>query len=136
MKSSSRGNAGDAQIRNDSSDISAACSRSCAGGRMITPSACGLAAPTVRSPVVDMIDVRLRTRSGCRSATSCAIIPPREMPTTCALGRSSASSSPAASSAMSMSEYDADDRSPPNAAIRFGIGASCRCVDSPASRLS
>ena len=58
----------------------------------------------IGSPVVDMIDVRLRTRCGCRKATVWAIMPPSDAPTTWADPRPSASSNPTASSAMSSSE--------------------------------
>ena len=61
------------------------------------------APPTDRSPVVDMIEVRLRTRSGYVMASRWAIIPPIETPTTCAESRPRAAISPAASAAMSAS---------------------------------
>ena len=44
---------------------------------------------------------RVRTRSGCRIASSCATIPPMEMPNTCAAGAPDASITDAASSARS-----------------------------------
>ena len=37
-----------------------------------------------RWPVVDMIEVMLRVLPGKRAATSCAIMPPIDAPTTCA----------------------------------------------------
>jgi hypothetical protein len=83
-----------------------------------------------------MIDVSVRTRSGCSIATVWAIIPPIERPTTCADRRPSASSSATVSAAMSESVYAADDVSPASAAPTSAGGASCRWVDSPMSRLS
>ena len=59
--------------------------------------------PTRRLPVVDMIDVRLRTRSGCSIAIVWAIMPPIDTPTTWAPSMPSASSRPTASAAMSLS---------------------------------
>ena len=44
---------------------------------------------------------RARTRSGCRIASSCATIPPIEMPNTCAAGAPDASITDAASAARS-----------------------------------
>ena len=57
--------------------------------------------PTDGSPVVDMIEHRLRTRSGRSMASCCTIIPPMDTPTTWAGARPNASMSPAASAAMS-----------------------------------
>ena len=54
-------------------------------------------------PVVDMIEVSVSTRSRQPAATSCAIIPPIDAPTTCARGIDSASISPTVSAAMSVS---------------------------------
>ena len=63
--------------------------------------AASLGRPTDGSPVVDMIEHRLLTRSG-RSMASCwTIIPPMETPTTWAGASPSASIRPAASAAMS-----------------------------------
>ena len=59
--------------------------------------------PWRRSPVFDMIDVRLATRSGRRIAIVWAIIPPIDTPTTWARSTSRWSSRPSASSAMSAS---------------------------------
>ncbi len=42
--------------------------------------------PRRAAPVVDMIDVSVRTRPGWCAATVCAIIPPIETPTRCASG--------------------------------------------------
>jgi hypothetical protein len=56
-----------------------------------------------RLPSCDMIEVRLRTRSGWRIASDCAIMPPIDTPSTCARSMPNASSKPAVSSAMSMS---------------------------------
>ena len=55
-----------------------------------------------RAPVVDMIDVRVRTRAGCSAATVWAIMPPIDTPATWADSMSSASSSPTVSAAMSV----------------------------------
>ena len=41
----------------------------------------GFCQPTVRLPVVDMIDVRVRARSGWVMQIVCAIMPPIETPT-------------------------------------------------------
>ena len=57
--------------------------------------------PTDGSPVLDMIDVSDRTRSGCSIAIVWAIIPPIDAPTRCALSSPSASSRPTVSAAMS-----------------------------------
>ena len=63
--------------------------------------------PTSVWPVVDMIDVSDRTRSGCSMAIVWTIIPPIEAPTMCAAGISSASSNPTASAAIVDSVYGA-----------------------------
>ena len=55
----------------------------------------------VRHPDRVMMSVRLLTRSGCRTASCWAIMPPIEAPQMWADGMPSASSRPAASSAMS-----------------------------------
>ncbi|HEY1574107.1 MAG TPA: hypothetical protein VGG05_22390 [Pseudonocardiaceae bacterium] len=47
------------------------------------------------------IEVRLSTRSWCRAAMTWPIIPPRDTPTMCAAGQSSASSTDSPSVAMS-----------------------------------
>ena len=70
-------------------------------GATSTLAACPLGWPTVRSPAVDMIEASDRTRPGCLVASSWAIIPPREMPTTWADSIPAASSTATASSAMS-----------------------------------
>ena len=54
-------------------------------------------------PVIDMIEVKLRTRSGRSIARICAIIPPSEMPTTCAESNPRFSITPAVSAAISAS---------------------------------
>jgi hypothetical protein len=56
-----------------------------------------------REPVVDMIEVSVCTRSGCRAAMTWAIMPPIEAPTTCARSSPSAPIRPAPSAAMSAS---------------------------------
>ncbi len=59
--------------------------------------------PTSGSPVVDMIEVSDSTRSGCSMAVVWAIIPPIDMPQTCARSTPRWSSRPATSAAMSLS---------------------------------
>src|SRR3954449_9108387 len=81
----------------------------------------------IRGDGVDMTEVSERTRSGCSTASSCAIMPPIEAPTTCAEGQPAASRTATASSAMSDSEYGAAPRR---------RGGTSRCVDRPTSRLS
>ena len=54
-------------------------------------------------PVVDIIEVRERTRSGCSIAIVCAIAPPMDAPTTCTFSKPSTSSNPTASAAISES---------------------------------
>ena len=61
--------------------------------------------PCLRSPVFDMIDVRLATRPGCSMAIVWAIMPPIDMPTTWARATPRWSSSPMPSSAMSFNRY-------------------------------
>ena len=51
-------------------------------GRTRMASASGVGAPYSGSPVIDMIDVRVRTRVGCSMAMVWAIIPPIDAPTT------------------------------------------------------
>ena len=76
------------------------------GGRVSNASiASAVAVPTLRSPVVDMIDVSDSTRSGWSIAIRCTIIPPIETPTTCARSMPSAESSAMPSVAMSASVY-------------------------------
>ena len=64
--------------------------------------ACGVGPGRRREPLVVMISVRLATRSGQWAAMCCAIMPPSEAPTTCARAMPSASSTPTASAAMSL----------------------------------
>jgi hypothetical protein len=59
--------------------------------------------PLPRAPVVDISEASEWTRSGRRMATSWAIMPLRDAPTTCARPMPSASSRPTVSSAMSSS---------------------------------
>ena len=103
--------------------------------RMIRSVGC----PTLRSPVLDMIDVMLRTRSGCSIAIVCTIIPPIDTPTTWALSIPSASSNPTASAAMSLSTYcDAIGRRNRTdlAMCQLVGGGPVNSVDRPLSRLS
>ena len=58
--------------------------------------------PFQRLPVVDMIETRERTASGCSAAKVWAIMPPIEAPTTCAGAIPSSRTRPAASPAMSL----------------------------------
>ena len=55
------------------------------GGAMKIFIASGLGGGRLGSPVVDMIEVKDLTRAGQRIANSCAIIPPIDAPTICAL---------------------------------------------------
>ena len=68
--------------------------------------------PTSGSPVVDMIEVSVRTRSGCSMAMVWAIIPPIDAPTTWADSMPRASSRPTASAAMSVRRYGTSTGSP------------------------
>ncbi|HEY4730328.1 MAG TPA: hypothetical protein VIH41_04305, partial [Myxococcales bacterium] len=61
----------------------------------------GAGRPMRGAPVVDMIEVSVRTRPGWCAATVWAIIPPIEMPKTCAELSPAASMTAAASSARS-----------------------------------
>ncbi len=92
------------------------------------------------SPVDDMIDVSVRTRSGWWIASSCAIAPPIDAPTTCAVRMRSASSSPTVSAAMSRNVYGMRNRRPVTCAniisAKRGVRASGKRVDMPMSRLS
>ncbi len=65
-----------------------------AGGVIRAANASGLPGGKSRRPVVDMIETTLFTLSGWLIATSCAIIPPIEAPTTWARAIPSASSEP------------------------------------------
>jgi hypothetical protein len=79
-------------------------SRSVGGGVSSTAIASGVGGGRVGFPVVDMMEVRLRSRAGCRIASVWAIMPPMDAPQTCAASIPIASSRPAASFAMSSSE--------------------------------
>lgn len=72
------------------------------------------AAPRVGRPIlgegVDITEVSDRTRCGCPIATAWAIIPPIEVPNRCADSQPSASSTAAASAAMSATRYAATAR--------------------------
>ena len=83
---------------------STASSREAGGVGTSAARASGLGWPTEGSPVVDMIDVRVVTRSGKSMANAWAIMPPIETPTMWARSRPRASSRPAASAAMSAIE--------------------------------
>ena len=61
-------------------------SRSAGGGVSSTCIASGVGCAVRRSPIVDMIDVTLSSRSGCSIAIVCTIIPPIDVPTMCADG--------------------------------------------------
>ena len=93
--------------------------------------------PTVRRPVVDMIDVSDSTRSLWSMARVCPIMPPIETPTTWARSMPRWSSRPIASSARSSIEYGALPR--PIAARKMSRLVT-RCwrslVERPVSRLS
>ena len=91
-------------------------------------------------PVEDMIDVSDSTRPGSAAASTCAIMPPIETPTTWARSMPAASSTPAASPAMSRRSYGAETgrRSSARTIARgmFGTGWSASRVEPPQSRLS
>ena len=73
-----------------------------------------------------MIDVRLRTRCGWLIASCWAIMPPIDMPTTCADSSASASSSPAVPSAMSIRVYGTALFLPRSKPMMSGVPASTR----------
>ena len=74
--------------------LAIASSRSVGAGRQERAAAPrAWAAPTSGSPVVDMIDVSVRTRVGCSMAMVWAIIPPIDAPTTWAASMPRSSSS-------------------------------------------
>ena len=77
-----------------------------AGGRFSsTAIASGFAVGSALFPVEDMIEVNDSVFPGWFAATSCPIAPPNDAPTICARSIRSASSSPAASFAISSSVY-------------------------------
>ena len=78
-----------------------ASSRLVATGRSSAVIASPVGAPTARSPVVDMMELAVRKRSGWLITSAWVIMPPMETPTTCALAMPSSARSAAASSAMS-----------------------------------
>ena len=89
----------------------------------------------MRAEGVDMIEVSVRTRAGCLMASAWAIMPPIEVPMTCADGQPRASITARASAAMSSSRYGAADGR--NIVLsQPGAGVPVRWVDSPVSRLS
>ena len=92
--------------------------------------------PTRRAPVVDMIEVSVRTRPGCRAATVCAIMPPIETPTRWALVAVERVEQ-AGRVGGHVGEVVLLGGQAPRAASRRGRGGrKPRCVDEPASRLS
>ncbi len=103
------GNPGDPTSRSAATAWSIASSRFVAGGAASFFHISGRACPTAGSPVVELIEVRDRIRSGCSIAIVCAICPPIDTPATCAPSIPSASSSPIPSAAMSDNVYEADD---------------------------
>ena len=76
-------------------------SRSPGIGDIITLAASPVGWPTARSPVVDMTEASDSTCSGYLVASSWAIMPPSETPTTWAASTPAASRTATASSAMS-----------------------------------
>ena len=78
-------------------------SRSAGGGVMSAALASLVERPYSCSLVVDMTEMRLRTRAGCSMAMAWAIMPPIDMPITWAPAMPSASSSPMPSAAKSPS---------------------------------
>ena len=82
---SSSGKPGPRKTRQASTLASTYSSGVVGGGAMKTFIASGLGGGRRGSPVVDMIEVSELTRAGQRIAISCAIMPPIDAPTTCAL---------------------------------------------------
>ena len=70
---------------------------------MASASAARMWGRPIHGPVVDITEVSDRTRAGCSIAMVCAIIPPIDVPNTCADSQPSASSTATASAAMSVS---------------------------------
>ncbi len=103
---------------------------------MRTSSAFGCGWPTAPAPVDDMIEARLRTRSGCSIASVWETKPPSEAPQMCADSTPSAPSRPAQSAAMSESRYGGSGSSPATARVSDGTPASSSTVERPQSRLS
>ncbi len=66
--------------------------RSAGAGVKRTRSASGRAGGSSGLPVLDMMEVIVSNRDGCRMASICAIMPPIEAPTTWARAMSSDSS--------------------------------------------
>ena len=73
--------------------------------------------------MLDSIEASDSTRSGDRIAIVWAIMPPIELPTTCARSIPRWSSSPKASAAMSLRRYGTSTGIPAISAITFGTGA-------------
>ena len=94
-------------IRLVSTERAIASSRVVATGLSSACIASGVGCPTSASPVVDMIDVSVRTRAGCSMAIVCTIIPPIDAPTMWAESMPRWSSRPMPSAAMSVSRYGA-----------------------------
>ncbi len=88
------------------------------------------------SPVVAIIDVKDRPRSGCAIAIVCPIWPPIDAPTMCASAMPGNSGNPTASAAMSGNVYVTEEKCPASAAERSAAGASRKCVERPEPRLS
>ena len=76
-------------------------SRLRAGGDIRRAMASPVGLPTSRSPVVDITEVRVATRSGCSIASVWTIMPPIDTPKTWAVSMPRWSSTPTASAAMS-----------------------------------
>lgn len=78
-----------------------ASSRLLAGGRSRAVTASPVGAPTLRSPVVDMMEHAERNRAGWLMTSAWVIMPPIDAPTTWARATPRSSSNAMASSAMS-----------------------------------
>lgn len=113
---------------------SSACVRLRGRGALTTRERVDIAGwPTRIEPVVDMIDVNVRTRAGCCAASACPIMLPIDTPTTWVPPIPSTSSSPAASRAISPRWYCAGW--PPRSMPMTLGGGYVMWVDRPTSRL-
>jgi hypothetical protein len=96
-----------------------------------------LAQPTVRRPVVDMMEVSESTRSGCSMTMVWAIMPPIDTPVTCAAAIPRWSSNPTASAAMSLIVYGGRPTCAYERTMSRRVAARPRSfVERPTSRLS
>ena len=131
------GKAGDPISCHILAEAAAYASRPAPRGAISVGSSRGCCQPTERLPVVDMMLVSERTRSGRAMAMVWAIMPPIEMPTTCADSSPRWSSSPKPSSAMSASVYGGRTARPAKARTSAERRTrSSILVERPVSRLS